>query len=497
MSVTQLHAREMRVRQDFNRSLSKLDITLLDGNGQPRTDEPWVPTSPMFPRSQTRNTPEFFIDMASVNFPPPPLGRDEIITGIRITIDANMDIASEAEFKVFNDIGGDKPSVNGQLNLDAGWRFLSNQVNLPDYGPQSPYYLQWKCGKTDSYAATVGVDLECGWGFLDAVKNNYIKGYSSHQGGLDFVNPSLKIPAHELRNTPLEIGLRLHFRGRVRRDNNDRLDALAVGASVAGNLQVTYQISEPATLPSGYYTMQGQNGYVGGDSNTGSFHSAHANPQILWLESFGYSQYVLRGQGQEKNIMITDLGGGQYSLFDESAPNGPFVFADYNAGGVFNVNPNLIHDWWKFTIEVPPPSAFGYLMRYPDLQHTFGTNFADALKHYEDLGRADGRSAGPFGTCGDTGGLADLASNPFDPCWYLNHHADLKTAFSSDNMEAVYRHWIESGISEGRQSNANFSIKSYLSRYPDLVQAFGATNYSDAYNHWFQNGQAEGRDASP
>jgi hypothetical protein len=54
-----------------------------------------------------------------------------------------------------------------------------------------------------------------------------------------------------------------------------------------------------------------------------------------------------------------------------------------------------------------------------------------------------------------------LSRHPFDPRWNLNHHADLTTALGSGNVRGAYEHWIESGIDEGRQSNANFSIAAY------------------------------------
>jgi len=55
------------------------------------------------------------------------------------------------------------------------------------------------------------------------------------------------------------------------------------------------------------------------------------------------------------------------------------------------------------------------------------------------------------------------------------------------------QHWYESGINEGRQSNAQFSIAAYRDRHEDLKDM----SYQQALDHWYENGQAEGRDATP
>ncbi len=156
---------------------------------------------------------------------------------------------------------------------------------------------------------------------------------------------------------------------------------------------------------------------------------------------------------------------------------------------------------WRFPNQdasyLPLHNAIHYLLRHPDLQNTYAKDYNAAQAHYQIYGSVEGRDASPLSACGDTGGHADLANNPFDPCWYLNHHPDLAAAFGSGNVKAAYEHWIDYGIDEGRQSNANFSLVGYLIRNPDVAEASGATNYTAAYKHWFDYGEAEGRNAAP
>lgn len=82
-----------------------------------------------------------------------------------------------------------------------------------------------------------------------------------------------------------------------------------------------------------------------------------------------------------------------------------------------------------------------------------------------------------------------------DPDFYINHYADLKSAFGN-NVAAARKHWLEFGINEGRQSSAAFSVAAYVERYPDLKEAFG-NDYAAALNHWLVSGRSERRDPKP
>ena len=112
--------------------------------------------------------------------------------------------------------------------------------------------------------------------------------------------------------------------------------------------------------------------------------------------------------------------------------------------------------------------------------------------HYSRYGQEEDRDITPLGACSDTGGLAELANKPFDPCWYMHSHPDLVVAEIAEPIE-VYKHWIDHGLAEGRQSNANFSISAYRDRHLDLH----GHSYRDAFEHWVNHGQAEERDARP
>ena len=88
--------------------------------------------------------------------------------------------------------------------------------------------------------------------------------------------------------------------------------------------------------------------------------------------------------------------------------------------------------------------------------------------------------------------FAPLATDFFDATWYLDNHLDLKSTFGDDLLKAT-QHWLEHGLDEGRQSNAEFSIRAYRNRYQDLH----GHSYNDALGHWKNHGQSEGRNAAP
>ena len=60
----------------------------------------------------------------------------------------------------------------------------------------------------------------------------------------------------------------------------------------------------------------------------------------------------------------------------------------------------------------------------------------------------------------------------FDASYYAKNNKDLKIAFGNDE-NALFQHFLNYGMSEGRQASAEFNVKSYRNAYADLRQAFG------------------------
>lgn len=77
---------------------------------------------------------------------------------------------------------------------------------------------------------------------------------------------------------------------------------------------------------------------------------------------------------------------------------------------------------------------------------------------------------------------------------YLLLNPDLETVFET-NQKALFEHFINCGMKEGRQGSRNFNLETYKANNPDLVAAFGSDNVK-YYEHYISTGKAEGRIAS-
>lgn len=79
----------------------------------------------------------------------------------------------------------------------------------------------------------------------------------------------------------------------------------------------------------------------------------------------------------------------------------------------------------------------------------------------------------------------------FNASYYANAHADVYQLYG-DDAKALYNHFITTGITEGRQSSAGFSILVYKENNQDLKDAFG-DDLIKYYNHFIEYGVKENR----
>ena len=67
----------------------------------------------------------------------------------------------------------------------------------------------------------------------------------------------------------------------------------------------------------------------------------------------------------------------------------------------------------------------------------------------------------------------------------------MKKIYNGDEL-GLLLHFIQFGMAEGRQANANFDVTSYRNRYSDLRAAFGS-DLKQYYLHYITDGKREGR----
>lgn len=148
-----------------------------------------------------------------------------------------------------------------------------------------------------------------------------------------------------------------------------------------------------------------------------------------------------------------------------------------------------------------------YKANNPDLVNVFGNDTRTYYVHYVKYGKAEGRKAtGSVNNGGNNGGnqsgtttgnyvVDGVDYSPvFNADYYYNHHKDVANAFGND-AQALFNHFMNYGINEGRQASEEFNVESYKVNNPDLVSIFG-NDTRTYYVHYVKYGKAENRKAT-
>ncbi len=140
--------------------------------------------------------------------------------------------------------------------------------------------------------------------------------------------------------------------------------------------------------------------------------------------------------------------------------------------------------------------VYSYKNLYPDLRAAFGNNLKSYYMHYISSGKSEGRKATGVNTLQKpitTYNGIDYSA-VYDYNYYLKKHSDLAKIYTNDDI-GLLAHFVNCGMSEGRQAKDSFDVFSYRNQYQDLRIAFG-NNLKSYYMHYISNGKAEGRKAT-
>lgn len=140
--------------------------------------------------------------------------------------------------------------------------------------------------------------------------------------------------------------------------------------------------------------------------------------------------------------------------------------------------------------------VYSYKNLYPDLRAAFGNNLKSYYMHYISSGKAEGRKATGVNTLQNpitTYNGIDYSA-VYDYNYYLKKYSDLAKIYTNDDI-GLLAHFVNCGMSEGRQAKDSFDVSSYRNQYQDLRIAFG-NNLKSYYMHYISNGKAEGRKAT-
>ncbi|MGN0496595.1 MAG: CAP domain-containing protein [Lachnospiraceae bacterium] len=138
-------------------------------------------------------------------------------------------------------------------------------------------------------------------------------------------------------------------------------------------------------------------------------------------------------------------------------------------------------------------NVISYAYKYYDLRKVYKNDKQKYYLHYIKSGKKEGRVA--TGTTTMQGGPVSYSgvnySAVFNVGYYANKYADLRKAFGFDDA-AYLKHFVNSGMNEGRQGSANFNVLNYKNRYKDLQRVFG-NDLKKYYIHYINAGKKEGR----
>ena len=116
--------------------------------------------------------------------------------------------------------------------------------------------------------------------------------------------------------------------------------------------------------------------------------------------------------------------------------------------------------------------------------------------HYINYGKAEGRSgSGTSEVVGATTTYEGIDySNVYNYEYYVEHNPDIKKSYGEDDA-AILAHFVNYGMSEGRQGSEEFNVYTYKNRYSDLRRGYG-NDLKGYYMHYINYGKAEGRSGS-
>lgn len=146
-----------------------------------------------------------------------------------------------------------------------------------------------------------------------------------------------------------------------------------------------------------------------------------------------------------------------------------------------------------------------YKNNYEDLRKAFGSNNSLYVSHYLEYGLKEGReaqkvleSAKPDDKKDESSAYVPTAEEKkyaavYDYTFYKNGYEDLRKAFGNDSSK-YFEHFLQHGMTEGRQACKAFDVRTYKENYADLRKVFGDNNVL-YYKHYIEYGQKEGRNA--
>ena len=138
--------------------------------------------------------------------------------------------------------------------------------------------------------------------------------------------------------------------------------------------------------------------------------------------------------------------------------------------------------------------VYSYRMQYADLRQKYGNNLKDYYEHYITEGYSQGRQA--TGTTVLQNPITEINgvdySSVYDFNYYYNHYDDVKKNYSSQDDLGVLKHFISTGMKEGRQANSSFDVSSFRMQHEGLRRLYG-DNWPSYYTEYIRYGSMQNK----
>ena len=215
-----------------------------------------------------------------------------------------------------------------------------------------------------------------------------------------------------------------------------------------------------------------------------------------------YDHYILHGKDEGRIAVDTPASDNNFIVdgIDYSVVFNPDYYYDHNADladGLGNNSAALFSHFINYGIHEGRQACESfnvhiYKTNSPDLAAVYGSDFKLYYDHYILHGKDEGRIAVDT-PASDNNFIVDGIdySVVFNPDYYYNHHADLADGLGN-NSSALFSHFINYGIHEGRQACESFNVHIYKTNSPDLAAVYGS-DFKLYYDHYILHGKDEGR----
>ncbi len=307
----------------------------------------------------------------------------------------------------------------------------------------------------------------------NCVKGSFMEGVTLENG---------KTYAQNLYDIGKTVGVSpFHLAARIKQEQGIGQSPLISG-SCGTTLAQSYSKKTNGAPASGYngFNFGQYNGYYN-YFNMGAFGTGYFN---IWMNG------MKEAQTGGWNTRYKAIKGGAQKVYDT------YISQHQNTLYLqkFNVHPSSSKNFWGQYMQNVSAAWSESVTIYNAYESSglIDTAFTFIIPVYSNMPSACPDPGGAFAAKSTTATIpSSLKSQVFDADYYRSTYADLNAVYGSDDEE-LYNHFVQYGISEGRQAHPAFDIKYYVNNNSDLKAAFGK-DYKKAMNHFVTNGYKEGR----